>query len=147
MASRAEEGVETVLRRGRRGSVGVQDGGGFLGARFLLDPVDWRKGVGGGRAHTFIIIVVTIIIVIIIIRRTVPVGNVFHPAELSTNSLGDFVVFWNSDFQTVFHTAELSTNSLGDFVVFWNSDFQAVFHTTELFTNSPGDFVVFWNYD
>ena len=98
MASRAEEGVETVLRRGRRGSVGVQDGGGFLGARFLVDPVDWRKGVGGGRAHTFIIIVVTIIIVIIIIRRTVPVGNVFHPAELSTNSLGDFVVFWNYDY-------------------------------------------------
>jgi hypothetical protein len=29
-----------------------------------------------------------------------------------------------ADFQTVFHTAELSTNSLGDFVVFWDSDFQ-----------------------
>ena len=37
----------------------------------------------------------------------------------------DFVVFWNSDFQTVFHTAELSTNSLRDFVVFWNYDYVA----------------------
>ena len=30
--------------------------------------------------------------------------NVFHIAELSTNSLGDFVVFWIYDFQTVFHS-------------------------------------------
>ena len=32
-------------------------------------------------------------------------GVLFHTAELSTNSLMDFVVFWNSDFHTVFHTA------------------------------------------
>ena len=64
-------------------------------------------------------------------------------AELSTNSLGVFVVLWNYDFQTVLHTAEFSTNSLGDFVVFWNCDFHTVFHTAELSTNSLGDFVVF----
>ena len=30
------------------------------------------------------------------------------------------VEFWNYDSHAVFHTAELTTNSLGDFVVFWN---------------------------
>ena len=33
-------------------------------------------------------------------------------AELSTNSLGDFVVFWNYDIQTVFHAVELSTKKM-----------------------------------
>ena len=61
----------------------------------------------------------------------------FHsPAELSTNSLGNLVVFWNYDIQTVFHTQKLSTNSLGDFVLFWNYDIQTVFHAVELSTNS-----------
>ena len=64
---------------------------------------------------------------------------VFHTAELSTNSLGDFVVFWDSDFQIVFHTAELSTNSLGDFVVFWDSDFQTYLHSVA-FNQFPGEF-------
>ena len=31
--------------------------------------------------------------------------DVVHTAELATNSLVDFVVFWNSDVHTVFHTA------------------------------------------
>ena len=61
--------------------------------------------------------------------------------ELSTNSLRDFVVLWNSDFQTVFHTAELSTNSLVDFVMFWNSDFHMVFNAAEI---SPIHHVAFW---
>ena len=36
-------------------------------------------------------------------------------------------MFWHYDFHTVFHTAELSFNSLGDFLVFWNYDRQSVF--------------------
>ena len=38
---------------------------------------------------------------------------------------------WNYDLQIVFHTAELSTNSLGEFVAFRNYDFHTVFHTSE----------------
>ena len=47
-------------------------------------------------------------------------------------------MLWNSDFQItlVFHAAELSTNSIRDFVVLWNSDFQTVFRTAEL-SNIP----------
>ena len=33
-------------------------------------------------------------------------------AELSTNSLVDFVVFWNYDIQTVFYAVELSTKKM-----------------------------------
>ena len=43
-------------------------------------------------------------------------------AELSTNSPGNLVVFWNYDIQTVFHAVELSTNSLRAFVACWNYD-------------------------
>ena len=47
-------------------------------------------------------------------------------AELSTNSLGDLMVFWNYDIQTVFHAVELSTNSLRAFVACWNCDLYIV---------------------
>ena len=69
---------------------------------------------------------------------------VFHTAEFSPNSLGEFVAFWNYDFHTVFHTSQVSTNSLADFVVFWKYDFHIVFNTTELSINSLVYFVVLW---
>ena len=46
-------------------------------------------------------------------------GGFFGVAELSTNSLGDVLVFGNSDFHIVFNTAELSTNSLRVFGRVW----------------------------
>ena len=47
-------------------------------------------------------------------------------AALSTNSLGEFVAFWNYDLHTVFGTSEHSTNSLGDVVALWNYNFHTV---------------------
>ena len=50
-------------------------------------------------------------------HRTFP--HRFHsPAELSANSPGDSVVFWNYDIQTVFRAMELSTDSLRASVAF-----------------------------
>ena len=47
-------------------------------------------------------------------------------AELSTNSLREFVVFWNDDVTPFPSTAELSTNSLREFIGFWNDDVHTV---------------------
>ena len=44
-----------------------------------------------------------------------------------------WVVFCDSHFQDVFYTAELSTSSLGDFVVFGNYDFHTVSTQVGLF--------------
>ena len=50
----------------------------------------------------------------------------------------DFVLFWNCDIQTVFHTAELSTNSLRDFVACWKYDFYTVSLHSGAFNQFPG---------
>ena len=50
------------------------------------------------------------------------IQTVFHAVELSSNSLRDFVVFWNYDIQTAFHAGELQTNSLRAVEACWNYD-------------------------
>ena len=93
--------------------------------------------------------------------------TVFCTGELSTNSLGDFVVFWNHDSQRSFQpipwwilwgfgimiSRPFSTQrtfqliSFGDFMAPWDSDSQTVFCTAELSTNSLGNFVSLWKDD
>ena len=52
-------------------------------------------------------------------------------AELSTNSLEDFVVFWNYDIQTVFH-------AVGLLLACWNYDLYTVSIHSGTFNEFPG---------
>ena len=51
------------------------------------------------------------------------------------NKVVGSVCFWIYDVETVFHTADLSIKSVGDFVASWNSYFHTVFNAAEHLSN------------